>query len=35
LLRQKSFDIILVNNPSFYDGSVIVDIRAMSKLSVR
>jgi hypothetical protein len=32
LLRQESFDIILVNNPSFYDGSVTIDIRATSKL---
>jgi hypothetical protein len=23
LLRQKSFDMILINNPSFYDGGVI------------
>jgi hypothetical protein len=33
LLHQKSFDMILINNPSFYDGGVTVGIRAMSKLS--
>jgi hypothetical protein len=35
LLHQESFDMILVNNPSLYDGGVTVGIRAMSKLSAR
>jgi hypothetical protein len=32
LLRQKSFDMILVNNPSSYDGGVTVGIRARFKV---
>jgi hypothetical protein len=35
LLRQESFDMILDNNPSFYDGGVIAGIRVISKLSAR
>jgi hypothetical protein len=35
LLHEESFDMIMVNNPSFYDGGVTVGIRAMSKLSAR
>jgi hypothetical protein len=27
LLHQESFDMILANNPSFYDGGVTVGIR--------
>jgi hypothetical protein len=34
-LHQESFDVILVNNPSFYDGGVTSAIRAVSKLSAR
>jgi hypothetical protein len=34
-LCQEFFDMILVNNPSFYDGGVTVGIRAVSKLSAR
>jgi hypothetical protein len=33
LLRQDSFNMVLVNKPPFYDGGVIVGIRAMLKLS--
>jgi hypothetical protein len=33
LIHQESFDMFLVNNPSFYDWGVTVGIRAMSKLS--
>jgi hypothetical protein len=33
LLHQESFDMILVNNSSFYDRGVTVGIRAMLKLS--
>jgi hypothetical protein len=33
LLRQESFDMILVNKSSFYDVGVTVGIRAMPKLS--
>jgi hypothetical protein len=35
LLHQESFNMILVNNPSFYDGCVTVGIRAISKISAR
>jgi hypothetical protein len=35
LLHQESFDMILVNNSSFYDGGVTVGIRAILKLSAR
>jgi hypothetical protein len=35
LLRQESFDMILVNYSSFYDGGVTVGIRPMLKLSAR
>jgi hypothetical protein len=35
LLYQESFNMILINNPSFSDGGVTVGIRVMLKLSTR
>jgi hypothetical protein len=35
LLRQESFDMILVNNLSLYDGDVTAGMRVVSKLSAR
>jgi hypothetical protein len=35
LLCQESFNMILDNNLSFYDGGVTADIKAMLKLSAR
>jgi hypothetical protein len=33
LLRQEFFDMVMINNQSFYDGGVTVDIRAILKLN--
>jgi hypothetical protein len=34
LLHQESFDMILVNNPSFYDGGVTIFSRQLSPLDI-